>query len=110
MQAQRRMTYFDGVRHDCCSRDTNYNIDLPICYQQAAQHPFLTGEPFDGPFKPQPEIPRTVSAYNLVYFGCASYSHFVTLVVGTTRIRQVLLENYCLASQYSNEWVDMSCV
>jgi hypothetical protein len=59
MQAQRRMTYFDGVRHDCCSRDTNYNIDLPICYQQAAQHPFLTGEPFDGPFKPQPEIPRT---------------------------------------------------
>ncbi|CAK9227367.1 unnamed protein product [Sphagnum jensenii] len=26
---------------------------------QAAQHPFLTGEPFDGPFKPQPEIPRT---------------------------------------------------
>jgi hypothetical protein len=87
MQAQRRMTYFDGVRHDCCSQDSNYNIDLPICHQQAAQHPFLTGEPFDGPFKPQPEIPRTVSAYNIVYFGCASYLHFVTLFVGTTRIR-----------------------
>jgi hypothetical protein len=68
MQAQRRMTYFDGVRHDCCSRDTNYNIDLPICYQQAAQHPFLTGEPFDGPFKPQPEIPRTVSALQFSLF------------------------------------------
>jgi dual specificity protein kinase YAK1 len=29
---------------------------------QAAQHPFLTGEPFDGPFKPLPERPHTVSA------------------------------------------------
>jgi dual specificity protein kinase YAK1 len=33
---------------------------------QAAQHPFLTGEPFDGPFKPLPERPHTPVAERLV--------------------------------------------
>ncbi|KAH8969598.1 hypothetical protein BDL97_02G041900 [Sphagnum fallax] len=33
---------------------------------QAAQHPFLTGEPFDGPFKPLPERPHTPVGDRLV--------------------------------------------
>ncbi|CAM6042723.1 unnamed protein product [Sphagnum compactum] len=43
---------------------------------QAAQHPFLTGEPFDGPFKPLPERPHTPVGDRLVMEHRAGSGHW----------------------------------
>lgn len=38
-----------------------FNVGCLDSSLQAAQHPFITDEPFTGPYEPVPESPRTVS-------------------------------------------------
>jgi hypothetical protein len=65
------------------------------------QHPFLTSEPFDDPFKPPPRRTHITIALLLSWNLCFIFECWDSKFFGTTIIRNMLLEHHLLSDNYS---------